>query len=138
MNKLNPSVKASTLSVLLKGFPSITCGVELNNEYINVSLNFDEDHARILGYDQTWGVHDLNIDQYDSESPTYKELIEDNGEDVPEMPVYVSQETEAKILKQLKASLKKQFQDPMFKDTLTEAEKDEAISKIDKAISTLL
>lgn len=136
-NKIDPIIEASTLSVLMSENDSITCGIELNAEYANVSLNLERESARILGYPIDWGVHDTNVVHGDSDSPTYEEVIEENGEEMDEMPVYVSKETEVEILTLLKKSLQKQFEDEMFKDELTDDQKEIALAKIDKAIGAL-
>jgi len=134
MNKIYPSVKSLTLSVLMSENSSIICGLYINNEYCNVSLNFERDQARILGYPMDWGVHDVNIDFFNSDSMTYQELAEVDKESIANIPAYISKETEVEIFCQLKKSLKKQFD---FENVLTETQKESALDKIDSAIKFL-
>lgn len=137
---INPAVKAITLSVLLSPTDSITCGIYLDEEYCNVSLNLEQDVARLLGYDSKWAIYDENIEAYNSESPTFEEAEEDGSIEMFEMDgrlAYVSRETEKEIFRQLAISLQAQFKDEMFKDRLTKAQQEESLSKIQQAANLL-
>ena len=131
-------VKAYTISVLTS-LGSCDTYVEVTNkggkkQSQNLTLRFDKGAAASLrGYPNNWAVHDLSQDDYDSDSPKYEELAEDSF--MPEyINVYVSAETEKEIYRQLKASLEKQFKDPMFKDHLSQADRKKALKMLDKAI----
>jgi hypothetical protein len=141
---LNPKIKAETLSVLMSVSGSITCGVTLDcgegEEYSNVTLRFEDESARIAGYPQNWKTHDEPIDG--NEEYTYGEAEEDGGIDDGDHEIeaihhYVSRKTEQEILRQLKKSLEKQFQDEMFKDDLSKKDQQTALEKIDLAIKNL-
>jgi hypothetical protein len=110
-----PKVKASTMSVISKDSTSVSCFLEVGGESANITLRFDRGEvAQICGYPMDWGIHDVNIDYYDSESPTFADLKEADG--LEEGTVYVSPETEVLILKKLKRSVERQFEDCSWMD----------------------
>tara|TARA_Y100000034_G_C6910321_1_gene424398 strand:- start:18204 stop:18632 length:429 start_codon:yes stop_codon:yes gene_type:complete len=140
MSKLNPAIHADTLSVLLSKSDSITCSVEIDEEYSNVSLRFDRgDSAEICGYPQEWVLWSDQVTEgsgntyHDAEMDPTIESFEHEIEDF----VYVSKETEKEIFRQLRKSLERQFEDPEFKDHISQKEKDLALEKIDSAINRI-
>lgn len=131
---LNPRITARTLSVVLSPTDSVTCGVELNEEYANISLRLEDDVAKLAGFPQEWGVFDTHVDQYDGSSPRYEDVIDEM--DLPgDLSAYVSRDTEKEILKQIKGSIQKQFEDDMFKDQLDSKQKEQVLEKIEKALA---
>lgn len=139
LNKPN-KVIASTLSVLLSPKDSILCYLEINDESCNVSLRFEDDKARIAGYPVSWKIWDERIEgneEYSYEDAENDPSIESPINEIESITVYISRETEKNIFKKLKNSLKKQFEDEMFKDQLTDIQKEEAFNKIDQAIRSL-
>lgn len=130
-------IKASTISVLLDGSPSVGCSVYVNGEHTNLTLRFDRGpKAQLCGYPMTWNIHDVPVDSYDSDSPTGADLFECDGIEDDGQP-YISANDEATILGKLKNSLKRQFNDPMFLDHCPESQRLERIQQIDAAIKTL-
>lgn len=139
MSLLKPKITASTLSVLLDPKNSVQAYVELDEESCNVTLRLEDEKARIAGYPQTWRTWDEVIEGSEN---TYEDAEHDGSidsivDEIEAMDAYVSRETEKEIFMLLKKSLEKQFQDEMFKDQLTAAQKEEAIAKIDLAIRSL-
>ena len=102
-------IKATVLSVIMRDSDSCTVGLTVGDEYTNLTLRFDRgSSAELCGYPMNWGVHNVNVDYYDSSSPTYAELVEADGE-LEDGQVYISAEDEEWILKCLLQSIKKQF-----------------------------
>lgn len=129
-------IKAQTLSVLLKDSNSVSIYLKIGKHDCNLTLRFDRGSAvQLCGYPMEWAIHDVAIDYYNSDSPTYAEMRDHDGVDGHE--VYISPEIEQTILRQLAKSLQNQFKDPMFKDYLNEVEKKTALNKISRAISNL-
>lgn len=140
MNLLNPTVSASTLSVLMSEKDSVTCYVELNDESCNLTLRLEDEKARLAGYPDAWKTWDENI--LGSGDQTYEDAENDGSidsfvDEIEFFDAYVSRDTEKEIFTQLKKSLEKQFEDEMFKDQLTQAQKESALAKIDLAIASL-
>lgn len=138
---LNPkSVIATTLSVLQNENDSILCFLDVDGNTCNVNLNFNHDDARLLGFPHLWKLHNESVDGNDEF--TYEDALTDSSiesivHEMESIDVYVSKEMEINILQQLKASLLKQFNDEMFKDHLSSAQQEIAISKIDSACKKL-
>lgn len=140
-------IKASTMSVLMAGKSgkADTAGVSVSirnkggaEEYANLTLRFDqEDYATLCGYPQDWAVWDEKTDHYDSESMTMEEWLDADDGFPDHITAYVSRDSEKEILKQLKASVQKQFKDPRWKDTLDNKQQKLVITMIDKAIQRL-
>ena len=140
MSLISPNVTAFTLSVLLHENDSVFCYVILDNETCNLTLRLENDKARLAGYPNSWKTWDEKI--LGSEGLTYQDAENDGSidsfiDEIEAMDAYVSRETEAEIFKKLKESLKKQFEDEMFANQLTESQKQIALSKIDLAIKNL-
>ncbi len=101
MNLLNPTVSASTLSVLMSEKDSVTCFVELNDESCNLTLRFEDEKARLAGYPGAWKTWDENI--LGSEDQTYEDAENDGTidsfvDEIESMDAYVSRNTEKEIL----------------------------------------
>ncbi len=141
-NLLNPkSIKANTLSVVMSPTDSVSCYVEIDESSCNLTLRLEDESARLAGYPSLWRTWDEAIDG-DLEGKTYGEAeqdatIESFVDEIEAMDAYVSRETEKEIFSQLRKSLEKQFEDEMFKDQLTQAQKEEVLAKIDLAIKNL-
>lgn len=138
MNKRSKTIKASTLSVILKGSDSVHCYLEVNGESCNVSLRFDRgQRAIICGYPQDWYVHDVEVEQYNCESPVGREAYECDA--LPSGAVYIDAVLEANILRKLKRCVSKQFMDPFWKDysTPNARQKKSILAKIERAVQRL-
>lgn len=136
-------IQADTLSVLLTNSSSITMGVHFGKgHYTNLCVRFDQgDKATICGYGQEYYPHDQNVVQYDNDSPTAREHFEYEGntfvfENQPDC-VYVSAESEVKILKACLRGITRQLNDSMFTDSCTAEYRVECGIKILKAINAL-
>lgn len=128
-------IKASTISVIHTDSTTTCCYLDVNGETCNVTLRFDRgDTAEICGYPMDWGVHDVNVDYYNCESPTYAE-IEDSGMDMPE--TYISADIEKSILKKMRTSIVRQFKSKDWHDSCSKIRQTEIIKLIDNAISQL-
>lgn len=133
----NQRIQATTLSMILSDSDSVHCYLKIGRESCNVTLRFDQGpSARVCGYPMSWGVYDVNVEYYNYESPTYEDL---ESEGLLDVPVYVSRETEEKILIKLKKSIEEQFADPFWKDhsTPTEQRKTEILEKIQHRLETI-
>jgi hypothetical protein len=130
-------IQAHTLSVIMNDSTTVHCGVDVGNEYTNITLRFDRGpKAMICGYPQSWDIHDVNTDPYDSDSPTGADLYE--ADMVDDGRVYISADTEIKILKKLKRSIEKQFNDCSWMDCeLTLNFQLSILNKINRAIIAL-
>lgn len=140
MSLLNPDVSASTLSVVQNPEDSITCYLELGEESCNLTLRLEGEKARLAGYPQTWRTWDENI--VGEGETTYEDAEHDGSVDsfvdeIEAMDAYVSRETEKEIFAQLKKALQAQFEDVDFKDTLTPAQQESVLAKMDEAIKSL-
>lgn len=140
MSILNPTVSASTLSVVQNTTDSVTCYVELDGESCNLTLRLDDEAARLAGYPNSWRTWDELIPG--TEETTYEDAENDGSidsfvDEIESMDAYVSRETEKEIFSQLKKALQKQFEDEDFKDRLTAKEQSEVLAKIDLAIKKL-
>ena len=140
MSLLNPTVSATTLSVLLSATDSITCYVELDGESCNLTLRFDSDNARLAGYPDGWKTWDESIT--DGEELIYEDAEQDGSidsfvDEIESIDAYVSRYTEKEIFNQLKKSLEKQFADEDLKDQLNAADKESVLEKLDTAIKNL-
>lgn len=117
-------IKASTLSVLLTNSTSVLCYVKIGRESCNLTLRFDRGEDAVLcGYPKQWAVHDFEEDQIPEEELSFD--------------VYVSAQTEKKILSKLLKSLEEQFLDPMFIDHCSNEYREIAIRKIVNTINNL-
>ena len=141
----NAFVKASTMSVILKGETSvsisITLGDEINDDidnYCNATLRLDRGHrAVVCGYPQEWAVWSEPIDVYDQNSPKGAEMFEEHGHCPGDFNYtqYVSRVDEYNILADLKRAVVKQFRDPAWKDHgVSITEKLSVIQKLDEAL----
>ena len=129
-------IKSNTLSVFQIDSKSILCGVEVNGNYCNISLRFDQgNEATLCGYSQNWAVHDENIEYYNYDSPTFEEC-ENEGIGEFDREVYISRKIESKIFQQLKKQLKKQFDSKEW-TKIPKKRQNEVFKKIDKAIELL-
>ena len=142
MSILNPTIKASTLSVLMNENDSITCYVEINEESCNVTLRLEDDKARLAGFPADWKTWDEPIDPHSGNEYTYQDAendatIESFVHEIESIDVYISRNIEKEIFNQLKQSLVKQFADEMFKDQLSSHQKELALAKIDLAVASL-
>ena len=130
-------IKASTMSVIMSDSTTVHCYLSVAGEDCNVTLRFDRGNkAVICGYPQTWDIHDVNVDLYDSESPTGADLYECDA--IEDGRVYVSADDEAVILRKLKRSIEKQFNDFSWMDCeLTLKFQLSILNKINNAVATL-
>jgi hypothetical protein len=143
-------VKATVLSVILPkgntGMPvSVSVGVEVKNkggkkDYCNLTLRFEGDAANLMGYPNDWAIWDENTHEHDLESMTFEEYLDadleefNNGMRKRNNIVYVSKETENKIIKQLKTDIERQFGEKEYKNNLTEENKKKVLKMMDNAI----
>ena len=133
--KIKP-LKASTLSVIMRGATSVHCYLEVNGESCNVSLRFDKGpKAMICGYPQPWIIHDVGVDAYDFESPTGAEMFE--AEAIQDGVTYISAETETLILKKLKACVARQFRSKDWAESCPKREQIQILKKIERAIKAV-
>lgn len=131
------SIKASTLSVIHAGAPSVLCYVAIGEESANLTLRFDRgNRATLCGYPQAWDVHDVNIDAYDHDSPTGEEMYSAHGD--IDGQVYISKQTERAILHKLKKCVENQFVDIAWVESCPPLrEKLAILNKIERAIRSL-
>jgi len=130
-------IKADTLSVILKGSSTVCCGVSIDGNYTNLTLRFDRGlKAQLCGYPQTWNIHDVPVDQYDSSSPTGADLQECDGIEDGGQP-YISAQTEAEILAKLKRSVAAQFRSKDWSKHCPKREQQTILRKIGRAIEKL-
>jgi hypothetical protein len=130
-------IKASTMSVILSDSVSCSVFVEVAGESCNMTLRFDRgDKAQLCGYPETWDIHDVPVDPYDSESPTGSDLFECDG--ISSDRTYISAETEKTILKKLLRSVYSQFSDCSWMDCSPTLERQaEILTKIQNTVEGL-
>jgi hypothetical protein len=127
-------IKAQTLSVILPDSNSVHCYLEIDGESCNVTLRFDcGDKATVCGYPMSWGVHDVNVDYYNPESPTYAELVQCDG--VIDVPVYVSESVEKAILKKLRASVSRQFRSKDWNKSCPKKRQNQILKMLDNSLN---
>ncbi len=125
-------MKASTLSVLLQGSKSVHVWAKTGRHSMNLSVRFDQGPAAtICGYPQNAVIWDYQVEQFNSDSPTGREYLDDCGE-LPKGQFYVSEEFEIEILKAVIRGIKRQATDPMFKDSATAEFREECIQDCER------
>lgn len=134
---MNKTIKATTLSVIMKDSETVHCYVRAHGEDCNLTLRFDRGaKAMLCGYPETWDIHDVNVDPYDSESPTGADLFECDA--IRDGRTYISADDEREILKALKRSVARQFRDPMWAEYgVTKRRKEAILRKIQRAVDRL-
>lgn len=108
-------IKATTLSVILNDSKSVHCGLEVDGEYINITLRFDRDKPMLCGFPLDWGLHD------DKEDEISRITYEDD------FKVYISEYCEEKIIRQLKKCIERQFKSKDWKKRTTAKKKKEIL-----------
>lgn len=131
-------MKASTLSVLTNGSNSIHMWAKTGRHSMNVSVRFDQGvTATICGYPREAILWDYQVDQYDSESPTGREWMEEVGELPLKEQFYISEQDEIEICEAAIRGIQRQAKDKMFKNDATAEFRKECIEMLERKIGLL-